>query len=164
MAGPMNEATNKTKPSEGVSTEDPDLRVKERHWSEPEEVDLPSSGVTVTVCRPTKAYWGLLRSQWPQELVEKCDFLSLSAGRGTWTPEETIFLAQELQHLIILSFIEGILSTGRCPDISLDVVLDGKDAEFIRDYLLSPTLGEGLRDPFGMAPGANANSGSGRVN
>jgi hypothetical protein len=149
--------------SDAQSTSVEVLPKEEGLWSGPETVALPS-GVRLAICRPTEAYFNVLRSQWPRELVEKCELVSLTAARGNWTAEETTFLAGELRRLVVRSLIEGALSIRSSAEISLDVALDGRDAEFIRNYLLAPTLGKALREPFKTALTASTNSRSAQVN
>jgi hypothetical protein len=109
---------------------------EDRCWSEPEQVILPSSGVTLSLCRPTPAYFRLRRLQWSAELLEKCDFQTRTGERADFTPEERLFIVKELQGIIEQSIIQARLSSHPAPGPVEFVWVRRGDDEFIVNYLL----------------------------
>lgn len=99
----------------GASKSDLAHLTEERLWSDPERVKLPSSGIEVVVCRPTLAYFRSRRLEWPEDLLQKCDFQCWTRERGDYTSEERSFMVKEQEHIIEQAFIEARTSLGPPP-------------------------------------------------
>lgn len=115
---------------------------EEGAFEEPRRVLLPKSGFGVVLRRPTKFYWALRRTEWPCELREKLDLASVGV-RPELTPDETLLLVREDQHMLLESFVDPQPSLDPGPTKFDPNWLPKEDAEFILKYLRGQVLANG---------------------
>jgi hypothetical protein len=111
-------------------------------WTEPEEIKLPKSGLSVALRRPTKFYWALHRTAWPGELREKLDQAAVGI-RPELSQEETLLLAREDRQMLLEAFVKPPARLEPGPEQFDPNWLAGEDLQFIFRYLRGQVLASG---------------------
>lgn len=111
-------------------------------WAEPERVVLPKSGFAVIMRRPTKYYWALRRSGWPDELRSKIDLVGMGED-VQFSKSDLAFLGREDQAMLMEAFVKpGLSSHPKGEEIDPNW-LPEEDAQFILKYLRGQVTADG---------------------
>lgn len=106
-------------------------------WSGPEEVTLPSCGVRLKACKPTKEFFASVPNRFPPEMREKVELLCISGERGRWSQGELDAVADVLRGVVRESILQGMAADWKehAPD---SITICGEDTQFLIDFVLGP--------------------------